>query len=69
MSAAKSSPQLRMPFATDSSHVLPEEGTTTVTSTQICLICAKSSSKTICDACSDRLRGEAVERKRKEEHI
>ena len=39
------------------------------TTHQVCLICGKPSSKTICDACSDRLRGEALEKKKKEEKI
>jgi hypothetical protein len=36
---------------------------------QVCLLCGKPSSKTICDACADRLRGEALEKKKKEEKI
>jgi predicted nucleic acid-binding Zn ribbon protein len=36
---------------------------------QVCLICGKPSPKTICDACADRLRGEALEKKKKEEKI
>jgi hypothetical protein len=36
---------------------------------QICLICAKPSSKTICDACADHLRGEALDKKKKNEKI
>lgn len=36
---------------------------------QVCLICAKPSSKAICDACADRLRGEALEKKKKEEKV
>jgi hypothetical protein len=36
---------------------------------QICRMCGKPSEKMICDACSDRLRGEALERKKKEEKI
>lgn len=35
----------------------------------VCQLCGKPSAKTICDACSDRLRGEALEHKRKEEKI
>ena len=34
---------------------------------QICLLCGKPSQKTICDACSERLRGEALNKKKKEE--
>ena len=33
----------------------------------VCMICGKASEKTICDACADRLRGEALEKKKKEE--
>lgn len=36
---------------------------------QICLICAKPSTKTICDACAERLRGEALDQKKKNEKI
>jgi hypothetical protein len=36
-------------------------------SRQVCLICGKPSPKTICPTCSDRLRGEALEKKKKEE--
>ena len=35
--------------------------------TQVCMLCAKPSTKTICDACADRLRGEALDKKKKEE--
>jgi hypothetical protein len=34
---------------------------------QICMICGKPSAKTICDACSERVRGEALNKKKKEE--
>ena len=33
------------------------------------MICAKPSSKTICDACSDKLRSEALDKKKKDEKI
>jgi hypothetical protein len=46
-----------------------EGGTLAKTKQQVCLICGKPSAKTICDACSDRLRGEALEKKKKEEKI
>lgn len=36
---------------------------------QLCMICAKPSEKTICDACSEKLRGEALNKKKKEEKI
>ncbi len=36
---------------------------------QVCMICGKPSLKTICDACADKLRGEALEKKKKEEKI
>ena len=36
---------------------------------QVCLIRGKPFAKTICDACSDRLRGEALEKKKKEEKV
>ncbi len=32
-----------------------------------CMICAKPADKTICDACSDQLRSEALHKKKKEE--
>lgn len=34
---------------------------------QLCMICAKPSQKTICEACSERLRGEALHKKKKDE--
>jgi hypothetical protein len=34
---------------------------------KLCMICAKPSTKAICDACSERLRGEALNKKKKEE--
>ncbi len=36
---------------------------------QVCMICAKPSPKSICDACADKLRGEALNKKKKEEKI
>jgi len=33
------------------------------------MVCGKPSTKTICDACADKLRGEALNRKKKEEKI
>lgn len=36
---------------------------------QMCMICAKPSTKSICDACAERLRGEALDKKKKEEKI
>ncbi len=35
----------------------------------VCMLCAKPSSKAICDACADRLRGEALDKKKKDEKI
>ncbi len=35
----------------------------------VCKLCGKPSPKTICDACGERLRGEALEKKKKEEKI
>ena len=32
-----------------------------------CMICAKPSDKSICDACSDQIRSEALHKKKKEE--
>jgi hypothetical protein len=34
---------------------------------QVCLICGKPLPKSICQPCSDRLRGEALKKKKKEE--
>jgi hypothetical protein len=34
---------------------------------KLCMICAQPSEKTICDACSEQLRGEALNKKKKEE--
>jgi hypothetical protein len=34
---------------------------------KLCMICAKPSEKSICDACSEQLRGEALNKKKKEE--
>jgi hypothetical protein len=39
------------------------------TKKDICLICAKPSAKAICDACADRLRGEALEKKKNAEKM
>ena len=36
---------------------------------QVCQLCGKASPKMICDACSDRLRGAALDKKKKEEKI
>ncbi len=36
---------------------------------KVCMICGKPSAKTICDACADKLRGEALNKKKKEEKI
>ncbi len=36
---------------------------------QLCMICGKPSQKTICEVCSERLRGEALTKKKKEEKI
>ncbi len=36
---------------------------------KVCMICGKASEKTICDACSDKLRGEALNKKKKDERI
>jgi len=35
---------------------------------QICMICGKPSAKEICEACAERLQGEALEKKKKEEN-
>ncbi len=35
----------------------------------VCLICGKPSAKSICPACADKLRGEALEKKKKDEKI
>ena len=35
----------------------------------VCMLCAKPSSKAICDVCADHLRGEALDKKKKEEKI
>ena len=34
---------------------------------QLCMVCGKRSDKTICEACSERIRGEALNKKKKEE--
>ena len=44
-----------------------KEGTMAEKRLPVCQLCGKLSTKTICDACADRLRGEALEKKRKEE--
>lgn len=36
---------------------------------QVCMLCGKPSSKSICEACADKLRGEALNKKKKEEKI
>ena len=36
---------------------------------QVCMLCGKPSEKTICSICSDKLRGEALGKKKKEEKI
>ena len=35
----------------------------------VCMICGKPSEKSICDTCADKLRGEALEKKKKDEKI
>ncbi len=35
----------------------------------VCMMCGKLSEKTICNACAERLRGEALNRKKKDEKI
>jgi hypothetical protein len=35
----------------------------------VCMLCAKPSSKAICDVCADHLRGEALDKKKKDEKI
>ncbi len=44
-------------------------GTVGQTKKQVCLICGKPSIKTICDACADKVRGEALNKKKKDEKI
>jgi len=39
------------------------------TKKQVCLICGKPSIKTICDTCADKVRGEALNKKKKDEKI
>ena len=36
---------------------------------QVCMLCGKPSAKTICEACSERVRGEALNKKKKEEKV
>ena len=36
---------------------------------QVCLICGKPSAKSICAACADKLRGEALNKKKKDEKV
>ncbi len=36
---------------------------------QVCMLCGKPSTKTICQACAEKLRGEALNKKKKEEKI
>jgi predicted amidophosphoribosyltransferase len=36
---------------------------------QVCLICGKPSPKMICDTCSAKLRGEALDKKKKQEKV
>ena len=36
---------------------------------QVCMLCGKPSTKTICEACSERVRGEALNKKKKEEKV
>ena len=33
------------------------------------MLCGKPSTKTICEACSERVRGEALDKKKKQEKI
>jgi len=37
------------------------------TKKQVCMLCGKPSEKSICANCADRLRGEALNKKKKEE--
>ncbi len=39
------------------------------TKKQVCMMCGKPSPKTICDACSEQVRSEALEKKKKDEKI
>ena len=39
------------------------------TKKKTCMLCGKPSPDTICAACSERLRGEALDKKKKEEKI
>ena len=34
---------------------------------QVCMICGKPSAKTICEACAEKVRGEALGKKKKED--
>ena len=36
---------------------------------QVCMICGKPSAKTICEACAEKVRGEALEKKKKEDKV
>ncbi len=36
---------------------------------QVCNVCGKPSASTICDTCANRVRGEALERKKHEEKL
>jgi hypothetical protein len=39
------------------------------TKKRVCMMCAKPSSKTICDPCAEQLRGEALDKKKEKEKI
>lgn len=36
---------------------------------QVCMLCGKPSTKGICQTCSEKLRGEALDKKKKQEKI
>jgi len=36
---------------------------------QVCTLCGKPSTKTICEACAEKIRGEALDKKKKQEKI
>ena len=45
------------------------EGGIVAPSKKVCLLCGKPSTKTICETCSEKLRGEALDKKKKQEKI
>jgi hypothetical protein len=43
------------------------EGVTIMKKKQVCMLCGKPAPKSICDSCSENVRGEALHKKKKDQ--